>query len=58
MKIGEIMASDREITLNEGKKTVTVMVANKGDRPVQVGSHFHFFAVSYTHLTLPTNSRV
>ena len=40
MKIGEIMASDREITLNEGKKTVTVMVANKGDRPVQVGSHF------------------
>ena len=43
MKIGEIMASDREITLNEGKKTVTVMVANKGDRPVQVGSHFHFF---------------
>ena len=33
MKIGEIMASDREITLNEGKKTVTVMVANKGDRP-------------------------
>ena len=46
MKIGEIMASDREITLNEGKKTVTVMVANKGDRPVQVGSHFHFFEVN------------
>ena len=42
MKIGEIMASDREITLNEGKKAVTIMVANKGDRPVQVGSHFHF----------------
>ena len=35
MKIGEIMAADREITLNEGKKTVTVTVANKGDRPVQ-----------------------
>jgi len=32
MKIGEIMAADREITLNEGKKTVTVTVANKGDR--------------------------
>ena len=46
MKIGEIMASDREITLNEGKKTVTVMVANKGNRPVQVGSHFHFFEVN------------
>lgn len=46
MKIGEIMASDREITLNEGKKAVTIMVANKGDRPVQVGSHFHFFEVN------------
>ena len=46
MKIGEIMAADREITLNEGKKTVTVTVANKGDRPVQVGSHFHFFEVN------------
>ena len=46
MKIGEIIALDREITLNEGKKTVTVTVANKGDRPVQVGSHFHFFEVN------------
>ena len=46
MKIGEIMAADREITFNEGKKTVTVTVANKGDRPVQVGSHFHFFEVN------------
>ena len=46
MKIGEIMAADREIILNEGKKTVTVTVANKGDRPVQVGSHFHFFEVN------------
>ena len=40
MKIGEIMASDREITLNEGKKTVTIMVANKGDRPVQLPFSF------------------
>ena len=54
MKIGEIMASDREITLNEGKKTVTVMVANKGDRPVQVGSHFHFF----DHLDIPSGTSV
>ena len=46
MKIGVIMAADREIILNEGKKTVTVTVANKGDRPVQVGSHFHFFEVN------------
>ena len=35
MKIGEIVAADRECTLPEGKTTVTVTVANKGDRPVQ-----------------------
>ena len=46
MKIGEIMTADRDIVLNEGKKTVTIVVANKGDRPVQVGSHFHFFEVN------------
>ena len=46
MKIGEIMAADREITLNEGKKTVTVTVANKGDRPVQVVSQLHFLEVN------------
>ena len=46
MKIGEIIPADREITMNEGKKTVTVTVANTGDRPVQVGSHFHFFEVN------------
>ena len=43
MKIGEIMPLEREIVLNEGKPAVTLMVANTGDRPVQVGSHFHFF---------------
>ena len=46
MKIGEIIPADREITLNEGKDTVKVVVANKGDRPVQVGSHYHFFDVN------------
>ncbi|MDD7390349.1 MAG: urease subunit beta [Lachnospiraceae bacterium] len=46
MKIGEIMPLDREIILNEGRKTVSVTVANTGDRPVQVGSHFHFFEVN------------
>lgn len=46
MKAGEIMPADREIILNEGKETVTVLVANQGDRPVQVGSHFHFFEVN------------
>ena len=43
MKIGEVMPLDREITLNEGRKTVNIDVANTGDRPIQVGSHFHFF---------------
>ena len=46
MKIGEIMPLEREIVLNEGKPAVTLMVANTGDRPVQVGSHFHFFEVN------------
>lgn len=46
MKIGEIMALDREITLNEGRDTVVLSVANLSDRPVQVGSHYHFFEVN------------
>jgi urease beta subunit len=40
---GEIIAADGEIELNAGLKTVTLSVANTGDRPVQVGSHYHFF---------------
>lgn len=46
MKIGEIIALDRDIELNRGRKTKTITVANIGDRPVQVGSHFHFFEVN------------
>lgn len=46
MKIGEIIPLDREIVLNEGRDQITIMVANIGDRPVQVGSHFHFFEVN------------
>ena len=46
MKIGAIMPKDREIELNAGKETVQVVVTNKGDRPVQVGSHYHFFEVN------------
>lgn len=46
MKIGEIMPLGREIILNEGKAVLTVTVANTGDRPVQVGSHYHFFEVN------------
>ncbi|SDZ90884.1 urease subunit beta [Eubacterium aggregans] len=46
MLIGQIIAKDREIILNANKETVTLMVANTGDRPVQVGSHYHFFEVN------------
>jgi urease beta subunit len=42
MKPGEILPRDGEIVLNEGAERVTITVANTGDRPVQVGSHFHF----------------
>ncbi len=40
---GEMFIEDGEIALNAGRKTVTLTVANGGDRPIQVGSHFHFF---------------
>ncbi|MBO9447021.1 urease subunit beta [Ruegeria sp. R14_0] len=39
---GELFPADGEITLNSGAKTVVLLVANTGDRPVQVGSHYHF----------------
>ena len=40
---GETFIQDGEIELNAGRATVTVTVANTGDRPIQVGSHYHFF---------------
>lgn len=39
---GEIITADGEIALNEDRTAITLMVANTGDRPVQVGSHYHF----------------
>ena len=39
---GEIFPADGEIVLNEGAEVTVLMVANTGDRPVQVGSHYHF----------------
>jgi urease subunit beta len=39
---GELIAADGEIELNPGRERVTVRVENTGDRPIQVGSHFHF----------------
>ena len=43
MTPGEMFIKDGEIELNAGRNTVTLTVANSGDRPVQVGSHYHFF---------------
>ena len=40
---GEIKVAAGEIELNAGRKTVTLEVTNTGDRPIQVGSHYHFF---------------
>jgi urease subunit beta len=40
---GEMFIKAGEIELNKGRKTVTLTVANTGDRPIQVGSHYHFF---------------
>jgi urease subunit beta len=39
---GEIFAAAGEIVLNKGSKTISLKVANTGDRPIQVGSHYHF----------------
>jgi len=40
---GEVLAEPGEIVMNEGRATITLDVANSGDRPIQVGSHYHFF---------------
>jgi urease subunit beta len=43
---GEMLIEPGDIELNAGRATATVKVANSGDRPIQVGSHFHFFEVN------------
>jgi urease beta subunit len=43
---GELLVAPGEIELNVGRTTVLVEVANTGDRPVQIGSHYHFFEVN------------
>src|SRR3954453_6983223 len=40
---GEVMAAEGSIVLNEGRETVSIPLTNLGDRPIQVGSHYHFF---------------
>jgi urease subunit beta len=43
---GELLPQPGTLTLNAGRPTTTLTVANQGDRPIQVGSHFHFFEVN------------
>ncbi|MES2128482.1 MAG: urease subunit beta [Pseudomonadota bacterium] len=43
---GQYLLEDGDITLNSGRATATLVVANRGDRPVQVGSHYHFYEVN------------
>ncbi len=43
---GEVFVNSDEIILNEGQNTITLMVSNTGDRPIQVGSHYHFGEVN------------
>lgn len=43
---GELLVQEGEIELNAGRETVTLTVANTGDRPIQIGSHFHFYEVN------------
>ena len=40
---GEMLCDDGEIVLNEGRERIELTIANTGDRPIQVGSHYHFF---------------
>lgn len=46
MKPGELLPADGTVPINENRETTTVLARNTGDRPVQVGSHFHFFEVN------------
>ncbi len=43
MKPGEIITKTGDITLNEGREAIMLEVANTGDRPIQIGSHYHFY---------------
>ena len=46
MKPGEYLLEDGDIVANADRPTVTVMVSHTGDRPIQIGSHYHFFEVN------------
>ena len=66
---GEYLLGDGDIVANDGRRTVELTVANTGDRPIQVGSHFHFFEVNRAlefdraaafglHLNIPSSTAI
>jgi urease beta subunit len=46
MKIGEYLLHNEDILINSGRRTARLIVSNTGDRPIQIGSHYHFFEVN------------
>ncbi|MGN6361667.1 MAG: urease subunit beta, partial [Thermomicrobiales bacterium] len=46
VQAGEWILADQPVAINEGRRTVRLKVRNTGDRPIQIGSHFHFFEVN------------
>lgn len=69
IKIGTILYENRNIVLNKGKQMTELIVTNMGDRPIQVGSHYHFFECNFAlkfnrekaygkHLDIPAGTAV
>lgn len=68
-EIGEIICADEPIEINSGKKAIELIVTHTGDRPIQVGSHYHFAEVNFAlkfdreaafgkHLDIPSSTAV
>lgn len=68
-KIGEIIYKDEDIIINADKSAVEIIVTNNGDRPIQVGSHYHFFECNFAlnfdrekafglHLNIPSGTAI
>jgi urease subunit beta len=69
MIVGEIITPEGDIELNAGREVITLTVGNSGDRPIQVGSHYHFYEANAalifdrdrakgTHLDIPAGTSI
>ena len=54
---GELVVAEGEIEINQGRKTVTLKVSNTGDRPIQIGSHYHFYEANEALLFARSQAR-